>query len=200
MEGEPAPVLIGALVRNPDEVGEPIVDLDHVFGPNLPTHTLGFSSIVTLPLGFELHARAEYMGGHYLYDNLGNHLARRDRYAPCQSAYETRAAGHPEQLTAWERVWCIAANVPRAGGPVYPADFLRFRELTLTAPLPLRLVPGGQSTLVVSARNFWTWKDDDFLVFDPEMSGREGMHARARMVDAQIPSPASLIFSLRLNQ
>ena len=198
--GEPAPVLIGALVRNPDEVGEPIVDREHVFGPNLPTHTLGFSSIVTFPHGVELHARAEYMGGHYLYDNLGNHLARRDRYAPCQSAYETRAAGHPELLTAWERVWCIAANVPRAGGPVYPADFLRFRELTLTAPLPLRLLPGGQSTLILSARNFWTWKDDDFLVFDPEMSGREGMHARARMVDAEIPSPASLVISLRFNQ
>lgn len=200
MEGEPVPVIIGALVRNPDEVGEPVVNLDHVFGPNLPTRTLGFSTILTLPRGIELSARAEYMGGHYLYDNLGNHLARRDRYAPCQDAYETRAAGHPELLTAWERVWCIAANVPRNGGPVYPADFFRVRELTLSAPLPVRFLGGWSSTLVVSARNFWTRKDDDFLVFDPEMSGREGMHARARMIDAQIPSPASLVVSMRLSQ
>jgi hypothetical protein len=32
------------------------------------------------------------------------------------------------------------------------------------------------------------------------MSGREGMHARARMVDAEIPSPASFVVSLRLDQ
>lgn len=200
LEGEPAPVLVGAVVRNADEIAEPILELDHVFGPNLPTHTLGFSSALRLPREIELSARAEYVGGHYLYDNLGNHLARRDRFAPCASAYDTLAAGQPDRLTAWERVWCIAGNVPRGQGPVYPADFFRFRELTLTKAFSPALLQGWRSTFAVSLRNFWTWKNDEFLVFDPEMSGREGMHARARMVDAEIPSAASLVVSLRLGQ
>lgn len=200
LEGEPAPVLRGAVVRNADEIAEPVLELDQVFGPNLPTHTMGFSSALRLPRGIELFARAEYMGGHYLYDNLGNHLARRDRYAPCADAYETLAAGQQDRLTAWERVWCIAGNVPRGQGPIYPADFFRFRELTLTKAFSPALLRGWRSTFVVSLRNFWTWKNDDFLVFDPEMSGREGMHARARMVDAEIPSPASFVVSLRLDQ
>lgn len=200
MEGEPAPVLVGAVVRNADEIAEPDLELDHVFGPNLPTHTLGFHSSVRLPRGFELFARAEYLGGHYLYDNLGNHLARRDRYAPCAGAYETLGAGQPERLTAWERVWCVADNVPRGQGPVYPADHFRFRELTLTKAFAPALLQGWSSTLAVSLRNFYTWKHDDFLVFDPEMSGREGMHAKARMVDAEIPAPASLVVSLRFGR
>ena len=198
LEDEPAPVILGAVVRNADEVAEPDLELDHVFGPNLPTHTLGFHTSLRLPRGFELFARGEYLGGHYLYDNLGNHLARRDRYAPCAGAYETLAAGQPEALTAWERTWCIADNVPRGQGPVYPADHFRFRELTLTKEFAPALLQGWRSTLAVSLRNFYTWKHDDFLVFDPEMSGREGMHARARMVDAEIPSPASFVVSLRL--
>jgi outer membrane receptor protein involved in Fe transport len=199
LEGQPAPVLRGAVVRNADEIADPILELDHVFGPNLPTHTLGFRSAVRLPRGIELSARAEYVGGHYLYDNIGNHLARRDRYAPCADAYDMLAAGQPDRLTAWERVWCITDNVPRGQGPVYPANHFRFRELTLTKDFaPLRL-GGWRSTLTLTLRNFFTWKNDAFLVFDPEMSGREGMHARARMVDAEIPSPASFVLSLRVN-
>jgi TonB-dependent SusC/RagA subfamily outer membrane receptor len=200
LEGEPAPVLRGAVVRNADEVAEPVLELNQVFGPNLPTHTLGFSSTVRLPREVELFARAEYSGGHYLYDNTGNHLARRNRYAPCAGAYDMLAAGNRDGLTAWERVWCIAANVPPGQGPIYPADFFRFRELTLTKELSPGLLKGWRSTLVVSLRNFWTWKNDDFLVFDPEMSGREGMHARSRMIDAEIPTPASIVVSLRVDQ
>lgn len=200
LEGQPAPVLLGAVVHNADEIAEPDLELDHVFGPNLPTRTLGFHTALRLPRGFEIFARGEYQGGHYLYDNIGNHLARRDRYAPCAGAYETLAAGQPQALTAWERVWCIADNVPRGQGPVYPADHFRFRELTLTRDFGPALFGGWRSTLSISLRNFYTWKNDDFLVFDPEMSGREGMHAKARMVDAGIPSPASLVVSLRLGE
>lgn len=200
MEGEPAPVVLGAVVLNADEVAEPIVELDHVFGPNLPTETLGFSSTVRLPGEVELFARAEYLGGHYLYDNIGNHVARRDRFAPCASAYDALATGSEEQLTAWERVWCIAGNVPRGQGPVYPADHLRFRELTLSKTFAPGFLYGARSRLTLSLRNFWTWTNEDFLVFDPEMSGREGMHAPSRMVDAQIPSPASFVVSLQVDR
>jgi hypothetical protein len=97
-------------------------------------------------------------------------------------------------------VWCIADNVPRGQGPIYPADHFRFRELTLSKDFSGDLLPGWRSSVTVSLRNFFTWKHDDFLVFDPGMSGREGLHATARMVDAQIPSPASFVVSLRMNR
>ncbi len=140
------------------------------------------------------------MGGHFIFDNIGNNLARREVYPPCEPAYALRAAGRDDELTAWQRVWCIAGNVPNDGGPIYPGDFFRFRELTLRAPLPSTVLGDWRATLVVSAQNFWTWKNDDFLVFDPEMVGDDGMHTIVRRIDSQVPSPATFVMSLRVTR
>jgi hypothetical protein len=197
LEGQPVPVVVGYHVRNPDEVAEPDIDTHHVYGPNLPPLTIGLNTSVGLPGGFRLDARAEYMGGHYIYDNTANYLARYNRYPVCEGAYAALAANDEGRLTAWERVWCVAENVPEDLGPIYPADFIRLRDVTLTAPLPVGIL-GGSATVSVSARNAWTWLNDDFLLFDPEMAGPEGMHSRVRIIDAHLPIPATFAVSLRV--
>jgi hypothetical protein len=121
-------------------------------------------------------------------------------YPPCAPAYALRAAGRSAELTAWQRVWCIAGNVPEDGGPIYPGDFLRLRELTLRVPLPGAILGDGRATLTLSGRNFWTWKNDDFLLFDPEMVGDQGMNTVVRRIDSQVPSPASFVMSLRVTR
>ncbi|MQA89398.1 MAG: hypothetical protein GEU90_04065 [Gemmatimonas sp.] len=54
---------------NPDEVEEPIIEEDYVWGPNQPTRTIGLSTSFTLPHGIQVSARGEYMGGHFINDN-----------------------------------------------------------------------------------------------------------------------------------
>lgn len=200
LEDAPVPTLIAPRILNPDEIAEPIIEEDHVWGATIPTTVLGVSSTIRLPRGIEIDARGEYMGGHYVFDNVGNNLARREVYPPCQPAYALREAGRDAELTAWQRVWCIAGNVPNDGGPIYPGDFFRFRELTLRAPLPSAVLGDWRATLVVSAQNFWAWKNDDFLLFDPEMVGDDGMHTIVRRIDSQVPSPSTFVVSLRVTR
>jgi hypothetical protein len=54
------------------------------------------------------------------------------------------------------------------------------------------------ATFTVSARNYWTWKNDDFLTFDPEMAGDNGMNSPIRTISALPPPPSSLTFSVRV--
>ncbi|MDX1661716.1 MAG: TonB-dependent receptor [Gemmatimonadota bacterium] len=195
LDGLPAPVLRGTRVRNRDEVAEPDLVEEAVWGPNLPTRTVGMKTSLRLPAGVEVEARGEYMGGHYVHDHISNHLAKRELWPVCADAYATTAAGGYDRLTAWERTYCVAENVPETG-PIYPADFFRFRSLTLRTPVPSPF--GANAMLTLSARNFWTWKNEDFLVFDPEMVGQEGMHTRLRTIEAHVPPPATFTLSLRL--
>jgi hypothetical protein len=182
---------------NADQVADPIIEDDHVFGPNLPALTLGLRSTLRLPAGFELHVRGEYMGGHYIYDRVGNHLARRGVYPACDDAYALLEAGANGQLNAWQRVWCVVDDVPRDIGPIYPADFFRLRDVTVRVPLPESVI-GWSGSVSLSARNAWTWTNDGFRLFDPEMAGRDGMHAKVRYIDAHLPPPGSFVLSITL--
>jgi outer membrane receptor protein involved in Fe transport len=196
-EGEPAPVLVGTHVLNPDAIGDPVIEEDHVFGPNLPTRVLGLRTTVRLPHGVEVFARGEYQGGHYIQDDASAHLAARDLWPVCADAYVLREQGRAAELTAWQRVWCDAETVP-GDGPIYPADFFRLRELTVRAPLPI-VVPGASTAvLTFSARNFWTWRNDEFLAFDPEMAGDDGLNGTVRLISALPPPTATYTISLRV--
>jgi DNA-binding NarL/FixJ family response regulator len=98
-------------------------------------------------------------------------------------------------LTARERAWCIADNAETTMF-IYPADSFKMREVSFRAPLPgygrFRDV-----SLTLSARNFWTWKNKDFPIFDAEMTAQEGMEQAVRAIGEQIPAPASFTASLR---
>jgi outer membrane receptor protein involved in Fe transport len=197
-EGAPAPTLIGTLIKNPNEIAEPILERNHVFGANLPTRTIGVQTTLGLPAGIELSARGEYMGGHYIFDDAADGLAARGLWPECDGAYELAAEGRLDELTAWERVWCASPTDVPAEGPVYPADFFRLREITLRVPLLLAIPGASGTTITASARNIWTWKNEDFLGFDPEMAGPEGMNTAVRMTQSHVPVPATFTVSLRL--
>ena len=67
LEGQPVPVIRGAFVKNASDLADPIVESDHIFGPNLPTRTVGLHSAVSYRT-VELSGRAEYSGGNYVQD------------------------------------------------------------------------------------------------------------------------------------
>jgi len=196
IEGQPAPVVRGTFVRNADAIAEPDIESDHIFGPNLPTRTVGVRSALRLANGIELSGRAEYSGGNFLLDNASRNVAAAGAWPVCNEAYQAVADGNADVLTAWERVWCKPLSVP-LNGPIWPADFIRLRALTLTLPVPGSFMIRHRATLAVSARNFLLWKNPDMLVFDPEMAGRDGMHSPVRTIEAQVPPTAGFTVALK---
>jgi hypothetical protein len=196
IEGQPAPVTRGTFVKNADALEEPVIEANHIFGSNLPTKTVGLRSAIRLRGGIELSGRAEYVGGAHMLDNASRNLAAAGAWPVCNGAYAAVKAGNRDQLTAWERLWCNPLTIP-LDGPIWPADFIRLRALTLTAPVPGSFFRGHRASVVVSSRNHMLWKNHDMLVFDPEMAGRDGMSSPVRTIEMQVPPTAGWTFSFK---
>ncbi len=198
IEGQPAPVIRAHFITNPNEIADPVVEQDHIYGPNLPTHTIAVRTGVQLPRGIALNVRGEYQGGHYMYDGASlNALNRGVEWPTCFDAYPLIAAGQHDQLTARQRMWCIQQNA-RADWFVYPADFFKLREVTLTAPVPFQIPGASSAQLTLSGRNVWRWLNSEFPIFDPEIVRFGLSESQVRSVWEHIPPPAIYTASLRL--
>jgi TonB-dependent starch-binding outer membrane protein SusC len=198
-EGQPVPVIRDRLIRNPDEIAAPVIEPVHFFGPNQPTHTITGLTSFHLPRGILLSARGEYMGGHYIADNASTGGYRRGVAWPtCARAHGLLREGQRDALTAFERAWCIQANV--VGTDIYPADFFKLRDISLRLPIGavVPVTQANNATLTLSARNWYTWKNKEFLMMDPESNNNLGMLAGVRSITEHIPPSASVTASLRV--
>lgn len=195
-KGDPAPVLIGVRLKNPTEIAAPDLEQGHVFGPNMPTRIIGAHSEIGVWGGVRLGARVEYQGGNYLFDNASGSLMRQGVHPLCTDAYASKAAGKPEVLNAWERVYCTTATVP-PDGPIVRGDFMRLRDLSLTVPLKGSLMRARNATVTMAARNYLLWKNSELKVWDPEMGGRDGMEAPVRFIEFGVPTAAALSVSIK---
>jgi TonB-dependent SusC/RagA subfamily outer membrane receptor len=204
MVGQPAPVIrANRCVTNPDERAAPII-VTHsdstpcLFGPNLPTHTWGASTMLQLPAGITFVARAEYMTGHYMQDGAAyNAVTRSVRWPGCYEFYNLQESGRIAEAKAIDRARCTVSSACR------------------TFPLPCRLreaarsvaqhssavaVPRGRATsarLTLAGHNLWKWVNKDFPVFDPE-TGATGFNNRVRSILEHVPPPATYTASLRV--
>lgn len=197
VEGEPVPAIRGDRITNPNEVGEPVIEEDYVYGPNEPTHIVSLRTTFELPYNITLSARGEFQGGHYIYDGASlNTLARGVRFPTCNDAFDLLDSGQADQLTALQRSRCVPTNV-LSDWFIYPADFFKLREVSLRVPVPVRLSAGSVSTFTVSARNILTWKNSDFPVFDPEITW-SGAGDATREIGEHIPPAASVTGTLKI--
>ena len=217
VDGEPAPVLRGEKVMNPDELAEPIIEDDQIYGPNQPTRIVGLTSTFTLPGNIRFTARGEYQGGHYVTAGVAQNAVRRsviwagcyDEYSIAGEAPVTTNAPGRSQLTALQRARCDA-RLTDGNFWSEKADFFKIRELSLNAPLPEGLVPGASSaSLTLAGRNVFRWTNDEWTHFDPEMGGnndnnpisRDGAQAGDFLVTGiseHIPAPAIWTVALRV--
>ena len=217
IDGQPAPVMYGECVTNPDALAEPVVDDECVIGPNSPTDIFALNTSVTLPGGLRLSARGEYQGGHYVPAGVAQNAVRRSVvWAGCNEVYNIAGeaplrATSPGRanLTALQRAKC---DPGLTDGDYWTekADFFKIRDITLQAPLPESLVPGASgATLTVSGRNIFRWTNSEWTHFDPEMGGnndnnpisRNGASSGAFLVTSiseHIPAPATYTVALRV--
>lgn len=196
--GAPVMAIRANMITNPREKADPVIVRDTIWGPQQPTLVLGIHTTLRLPGQVTLSARGEYQGGAYIEDGASsNSLQRAVRWPTCTSAYGHLEAGRDQELTAWERKLCIQANYEN-DFLVYPKDFFKLRDVTLQAPVNF-LVPGSNSaTFTLSLRNWYTWKNKDFPIFDPEMVGNAGFGSQNTSITEHIPPTASLVASLRV--
>ena len=129
-------------------------------------------------------------------------MANRDALPHCQmlGAYGLIEGGNRSGLTALDRARCdlgILGNL-NYNLFVYPADFFRLRDVTVRVPVPVGLSGTGSASFAVSLRNVRLWLNDDFLAFDPEMMGQDGINQPTREITEHIPAPYSVTASLRV--
>jgi TonB-linked SusC/RagA family outer membrane protein len=190
-------------VTNPDELGAaPDISSDPndcVFGPNLPTRTYGVHTNLLLPRGFNLVVRGEYQGGHYMYDGAAfNAVTRSVRWPGCYDFYTLQESGRTSEIKPVDQVRCTPAT-SRADYFIYPANFFKLREVSLSMPVPARYIPGSSSaSFTLSGHNIWRWLNDDFPVFDPETGNNGGFDSRVRSILEHVPPPASYTATLRV--
>ncbi len=197
VEGKPAPVLRGKIIRNPDARGVAAdTSSNYDFGPAQPTRIIGGSVNLRTWRNISISARGEYQAGHYINEDASYQaLSRSVLWPTCFDAYANIAANKP--ITVRETLTCIPANV-RPDMFIFKADFFKVRDITVTVPLG-RLVPGtASSSFVFSAQNLFR-KNYGMPLFDPEMSGNDGFNATVRYISEHIPAPAVFLTSLRMS-
>lgn len=223
VEGGPVPGVIGRYITNPNEYADPVfakdangnTDSRYMYGPNLPTDVYSGFIELSLPKGIKVFTRGEFMGGHYIFDGASNNVARRGAYTVCdeiliggKNAYELIAAGTKDGLTAKERAMCTRSTVGGAGSIfIYPGDFFKLRDFTVTVPVPVKFSNINSMTLKFSAKNAYRWLNKDFPLFDPEMVSGGGRatgsstayYHMSRSISEHIPSTASYTLSLRVS-
>lgn len=197
--GAPVMAKRGHVIVNKDEKAAPIIVRDSILGPQQPTLVFGLDTSVRLPREVTISARGEYQGGGWITDSSsGGALQRAVEWPTCTSAYANLAADRPDELTAWERIHCIQANY-QSGFLNYPKDFFKMRDVTLSAPLGNFIPRASGATLQLSARNFYTWKNKDFPIFDPEMVANDGFGSQNTGITDHIPAAASFSATIRVD-
>jgi TonB-dependent SusC/RagA subfamily outer membrane receptor len=185
--------------------------VDCTIGPNAPTHIIGGFTTVQLPYGITLSARGEYQGGNYIYDGAAWNAIRRSVIWPgCYDVYSTIADEGLNALTAKEKAQCLV-EFNRADYRVYDRDFFKLREITASVPIPQSWLPWGEdATFTISGRNVWRWVNDDFPVFEPEMTNnndnnplsRDGVSSGAFLESSlleHIPPPQTWTAAIRVS-
>jgi hypothetical protein len=197
IEGQPAPVVRGKLIRNPNAIGvAPDTVGNYAFGPSQPTQILGGNLTIRTWRNIAISARAEMQMGAYINEDASfQAITRSVQWPTCFDTYKKQAASQP--LTVKETLMCIPANA-RQDMFIFKADFFKVRDITLTIPLGRAIPRSTSSTLVFSAQNIFR-HNDGMPMFDPEMSGNDGFNPTVRYISEHIPAPAVFLTSLRVS-
>jgi hypothetical protein len=204
VEGQPAPTVRNERITNPDAVADPVYEDDYLYGPTLPTTTLGLNTAIRLPAGITIAATAEYMGGNQRYVNPIS-IGRSVRSPLCQPFYKnefaTAIANNLDPIELRDdatALWRARCTPSEGEGYVYDADFFKLRTVSLTIPVGFALgdrVSGA--VLTMSLNNSYLWMKD-IMWMDTELLGNQGANATGLNASERLPSPITFRTSLRI--
>jgi hypothetical protein len=144
-------------------------------GPALPTRTLGLTNTFRILNNLQVYAFAEYQGGHYQWCAICSVRTRLDLNTAIIN--DPRLfVGHPE-YQSWGRYERARLLSLQTVDFIYPADFIKLREVSATYTIPSRFSSRAgfsRAAVTVSGRNLamWTKYDaiDDGGSQDPEVN------------------------------
>ncbi len=201
VEGQPVPVMRGDYIANPDAIAAPVVEHDHVFGPNQPTLTVMPSTTIRLPKGITLSARGEYRGGMYEGEELTQgSVSRSSQWPICWPYYQDpgNSIALKDNTPALWRARCTPKLV-QGSYTIVKADFFKLRNVSLQLPVDFAFPDRvSNATLTLSLDNSYRWVNSDWLILDPEMQSNFGALDQVVQAGARVPSPISFHASLRI--
>jgi hypothetical protein len=216
----PIPVVWGRYIRNGDQFADPYascdlpaavanptapcIELQHIYGPSAPTHTIAPSMSLRVPFGINLSARGEYKGGNWIQDNNiePGAVTRGAMVASCWDYYAPATLGAKNtlkplsEIPALYRARCTPA-LSNAGYFTYQADFFRLRSVSAQIPVEFLLPARFKSAMLsLSYNNSLTWKKMPIL--DPEIGGNNGAEDLGHDISPRVPPPISFVASMRV--
>ena len=200
IEGQQVPMIRGRKVVNPDALhtaGTPLeVIQDYKFGPSQPTRIVAGNISVRTWRNITVSARGEYQSGAFISENSSfQALSRSVLWPTCFGAYDNIKAKVP--ISNFETATCIQGNI-KSDMLIFPADFFKVRDLTVSVPLGKLIPQTNSAMLVLTAQNVYR-HNYGMPMFDPEQSGNDGFNVAARYISEHIPAPAVFLSSLRIS-
>lgn len=188
--GVPTPTVVQTSASNPNACNH---------GPNLPTKTFGIRTGLELPYNISVNASGERLSGHYIYDGAAyNAVVRSVRWPGCYDFYTLQETGRLAQARAIDVARCTV-SLTKADYFIYPADFFKLRDVSVSVPVPASLLRGVTSArFTLAGHNIFKWVNSGFPVFDPETGNNGGFDSSVRSILEHVPPPATYTATLRV--
>lgn len=156
------------VVPDSADLGDGLEQIPHFIGPSLPTFSNAISGDLRLFDFITISTLFEQRGGHYQLDASSEFRCRTG------IAYEDRgcsAVGDPDASLEEQAAFIGSAALGTRIGYIHKADFVKWRELSLTLAVPQRFQTASilrGASLTLSGRNLATWTD--YPGMDPEIA------------------------------
>jgi hypothetical protein len=125
-------------------------------------------------------------------------VQRSVRWPGCYHYYSLVDANQTDQATNLEWMRCDPGRT-RSDYWIYPANYFKLRDVSVTIPVPARFISGATSmAITLSGHNVWKWVNKDFPTFDPETGNNGGFDTKVRSILEHVPPPALYMATLRL--
>jgi TonB-linked SusC/RagA family outer membrane protein len=188
-------IIPGSIVMAPGTVGDPNAPYAVYLGRAEPSNLQSFSTTLTLFGGLQIYTLFDRAGGFVKYDNSNAFRSPflADRTGSRRYAFR-KAESTPEMQAMMEM-----GNEARNAAFIEDATFVKWRELTVTYSLPVRLtnrwLRADAVSVALGARNLHTWTGYGGL--DPELSYDGGVDSFNS--DEFFTQPPARTFFVRLN-
>lgn len=127
---------------------------DQYIGPSLPTKELGLTNTFTIMGNLRIFAQFDYRGGHYQWCAICSIRSRSDR-----NTWDINTGG-TELNPDVSDLDVAALRSLQTLSHISAADFIKFRELSLTYSLPASwggFFSSNRWSFTLSGRNLWMW-------------------------------------------
>lgn len=184
-------------------------DEDQFIGSPIPEHTLQVGSDFDIGANWSARVMFDYSAGNYLQsssmrwmmNSIHNVADEEDGQGIAEPGpVATKCRDNPDDVVIQAN--CNRLSALDQGDFVYPADFLKLRELSVTYELPVHFVNQiglSRARFTLSGRNLWRWQEYPGLEAEANYRGDLGDSAIRNQIFFDTPIPRQFIGTLSID-